>query len=77
MNLFLYICIVLTLIDAFLIIYAWTLQFFPKEWRDKVNSEPNSMDPSVNNDSLTGMLIIIVTAVVCTLWGLFFYWFLF
>ena len=77
MTVFLYICIVLTLLDLFLIVYAWTLPLFPKQWREKVNSVPNTLNPRHNNDSLTGMLIIIVTAVTCSLWGIFFYWFLF
>ena len=77
MSVFLYICIILTLIDIFLIVYAWTLPLFPQEWREKVNSKPNTLDPRHNNDSLTGMLIIVVSAITCSLWGIFFYWFLF
>lgn len=76
MNIFLYICILCTLLDIFLIVYAWTLPLYPQEWRDKVNRTPNSMDPKENNDSLTGMLITIVTAVACSLWAIFFYWYL-
>ena len=68
-----FICIVLTLLDVFLIVYAWTLPLFPQEWRDKVNRNPRSLNPSTNNDSLTGMLIILLTAVTCSLWAVLFY----
>ena len=73
MEQLLFACILMTLIDAFLIVYAWTLPLFPKAWRERVNSMPNSLDPRVNNDSLTGMLIILVTAATCALWALLFY----
>ena len=46
------------------------------DWRDKVNSDPTSFSPSTNNESITGILIIITTAITCSLWGIFFYWFL-
>ena len=70
---FLYVCILVTLLDVFLIIYAWTLPLFPQEWRDKVNRNKQSLNPQTNNDSLTGILIILVTAVMCTLWAVLFY----
>ena len=73
MEQLLFACILMTLIDAFLIVYSWTLPLFPKAWRERVNSMPNSLDPRVNNDSLTGMLIILVTAATCALWALLFY----
>ena len=73
MNQLYFICIIMTLFDAFLIVYAWTLPLFPQAWRDRVNSVPDSLDPRVNNDSLTGMLIILVTAATCALWALLFY----
>ena len=73
MNTFLYLCLLFTLLNIFLIVYAWTLQFFPKEWRDKVNRNPNSLNPNGNNDSMTGMAIILVTAITCALWASFFY----
>ena len=73
MKTLLFVCILMTLLDAFLIIYAWTLRFFPKEWRDKVNRDTGSLDPRTNNDALTGMLIILVTAMACALWATLFY----
>ena len=73
MQTFLYLCVLVTLINVFLIVYAWTLPLFPKDWRDKVNREPASLDPRKNNDSLTGMLIILVTALGCVMWAALFY----
>ena len=73
MNTFLYLCIVFTLLDIFFIVYAWTLQFFPAEWRRKVNRNPNTLNPDGNNDSMTGMVIILTTAIACALWASFFY----
>ena len=73
MNTLLYTCIFVTLFDVFLIIYAWTLPLFPKDWRDKVNRDTGSWSPQRNNDSLTGMAIILVTAVMCSLWAVLFY----
>ena len=73
MKTLLFLSLAFTLIDIFLIVYAWTLQFFPKTWREKVNSQPRSLNPQVNNDSLTGILIIFITAIACALWATFFY----
>ena len=46
---------------------------FPKEWRDKVNRNHRSLNPSTNNESITGLLIILITAVTCSFWGVLFY----
>jgi len=73
MKTFLFVCILVTLLDAFLIIYAWTLPLFPRAWREQVNSDSGSLDPRTNNDSLTGILIILVTAMACSLWATLFY----
>ena len=73
MKILYYLCILMTLMDVFLVVYAWTLPLFPQEWRDKVNSEPRSLSSRTNNDALTGILIILVTAVTCTLWAVLFY----
>ena len=73
MKHFLFLCILMTMLDVFLIVYAWTLPLFPEGWRTKVNSQPNSLDPRVNNESVTGILIILTTAVTCALWTLLFY----
>lgn len=73
MKILYYLCIPMTLMDVFLVVYAWTLPLFPQEWRDKVNRKPHSLSPTTNNDALTGVLIILVTAVTCTLWAVLFY----
>ena len=57
MTNFLYICTLLTIFSIFLIIYAWTLPLFPQEWREKVNSDKNSLNPKKNNESITSFLI--------------------
>ena len=73
MKSLLYICILMTLFDVFLLVYAWTLPLFPQEWRDKVNSDTSSLSLRTNNDALTGILIILVSAVTCSLWAALFY----
>ena len=73
----LYIAILLSLTTLFLLIYAFTLHLFPKKWQDMVNSKPESLNPKYNNSSLTGILIIIISAITCASWSIFFYSYLF
>ena len=77
MNYLLYTSIVLTIFMSFLIIYAFTLPFFPDEWRKKVNSNQKSLNPKHNNESLTGALIIIISAATGLFWGFYFYFYIF
>lgn len=77
METILYTSIIFSILDIFLIIYASTLHLFPKEWRDRVNSNPNSLNPKYNNESITGILIILLTIVVCFSWSIYFYFFIF
>ena len=77
MEVMLYISIVISIIDLFLIIYASTLHLFPQEWRDRVNSNPRSLNPKYNNESLTGILIILLTIAVCFCWAIYFYFYIF
>ena len=77
MEKLLFASIVITLIDIFLIIYAFTLPLFPDEWRKRVNSNPRSLNPKYNNESLTGLLIILLTIIVCFCWVIYFYYCLF
>ena len=77
MDHILFISIALTILSIFLIIYAFTLPLFPDEWRKKVNSNKNSLNPKHNNESLTGALIIIVSAAACLFWGYYFYFYIF
>ena len=73
MKIFLYICILFTLLDIFFIKYAWTLKFFSKEWR----SNFPSWEYKVNQDYAVGIVNIISTIIVCTLWSIYFYFYLF
>ena len=71
---FLYLCIVFTLLDIFFIVYAWTLQLFSQSVARQGQSESQySGNPDGNNDSITGMVIILMTNIACTLWASFFY----
>jgi cellulose synthase/poly-beta-1,6-N-acetylglucosamine synthase-like glycosyltransferase len=69
--------IILSFLSLFLIIYAFTLSLFPVEWRKKVNSKPNSLNPKYNNEPLTGILIIMVSAITFISWSIFLYNYLF
>ncbi len=71
-NLF-FINILITFSLILLLIYVSTLHLFPKEWRDKVNSNKKSLNPKFNNDSITGIVIIILSAVMVILWSTYFY----
>lgn len=71
-NLF-FINILITFSVIFLLIYVSTLNLFPKEWREKVNSNKKSLNPKFNNDSLTGIVIIILSAAMVILWSTYLY----
>ena len=71
-NLF-FINILITFTVIFLLIYVSTLHLFPKEWRERVNSNKKSLNPKFNNDSITGIVIIILSAVMVILWATYFY----
>jgi len=77
MAIFLFICCSVSLITLFLIIYAFTLPFFPDEWRSKVNSNPQSLNPRYNNESITGIVIILFSAVALIGWISYLYLYLF
>ena len=77
MAIFLFICCSVSLITLFLIIYAFTLPFFPDEWRSKVNSNPQSLNPRYNNESITGIVIILLSAVALIGWISYLYLYLF
>ena len=70
MDQLLFVSIVFTAFDLFLIIYAFTLQLYPTSWRKKVNKKHN-------NDTATGITIIFVTMACCILWIIYFYFLLF
>ena len=54
MEKFLFFNIVITMLNIFLIVYAYSLNFFPKKWRKKVNQ-----------DTLVGLALIFLTMFTC------------
>ena len=62
MEKFLFFNIIITTLNIFLIVYAYSLNFFPKKWRKKVNQ-----------DTLVGLALIFLTMFTCFLWVIYFY----
>ena len=62
MNNFLFINIIITALNIFIIIYAYSLKFFPIKWRKKVNQ-----------DTLVGLAIIFSTMLTMFVWVIYFY----
>ena len=62
MDKFLFFNISLLAFNIFIIVYAYSLNFFPKKWRKKVNQ-----------DTLVGLAIIFFTMLTMFLWILYFY----
>ena len=62
MNNFLFFNIVTTFLNIFLIVYAYSLNFFPRKWRKKVNQ-----------DTLVGLALIFLTMFTGFLWVFYFY----
>ena len=62
MDQFLFINIVITGLNLFIIVYAYSLNFFPKKWRKKVDQ-----------DSLVGLALIFVTMTTMLFWVFYFY----
>tara|TARA_B100000683_G_C12083435_1_gene387866 strand:- start:20 stop:220 length:201 start_codon:yes stop_codon:yes gene_type:complete len=62
MNNFLFFNIVVTFLNIFLIVYAYSLNFFPRKWRKKVNQ-----------DTLVGLALIFLTMFTGFLWVFYFY----
>ena len=65
MEKFLFFNIVITMLNIFLIVYAYSLNFFPKKWRKKVNQ-----------DTLVGLVLIFFTMFTCFLWTIYSYFIL-
>ena len=61
-----FLSIIFTGLNFFIIIYAYSLNFFPKKWRKKVDQ-----------DSLVGLALIFVTMATMFLWVFYFYFMLF
>ena len=62
MDKFLFFNIVGTIFNIFIIVYAYSLNFFPKKWRKKVNQ-----------DTIVGLALIFVTMFTCFIWVFYFY----
>ena len=62
MEKFLFINIIITALSLFIIIYAYSLNFFPKKWRKKVNQ-----------DTLVGLTLIFLSMLTGFLWVFYFY----
>ena len=62
MEKFLFLNIIFTALNIFLIVYAYSLGFFPKKWRKKVNQ-----------DTLVGLALIFVTMITMFAWIIYFY----
>ena len=62
MDQFLFINIIITSLNAFIIVYAYSLNFFPLKWRKKVNQ-----------DTLVGLALIFFTMITMFGWIIYFY----
>jgi hypothetical protein len=62
MTKLLFLSIVFSALNIFIIVYAYSLNFFPKKWRKKVDQ-----------DSLVGLALIFVTMTTMFLWVFYFY----
>ena len=63
MKIFLYLNIIVTGLNIFLIIYVYSLNFFPKKWRKKVNQ-----------DTLVGLALIFFSLLTFFLWAVYFFY---
>ena len=62
MEKFLFFNIAISSLNIFIIVYAYSLNFFPKKWRKKVNQ-----------DSLVGLALIFFTMLSMFAWIVYFY----
>ncbi len=66
MNTFLFINIVIAALNIFILVYAYSLNFFPIKWRKKVKQE-----------TIVGLAIIFITMLNMFVWIIYFYYKLF
>ncbi len=66
MEEFLFFNIVISTLNIFLIVYAYSLNFFPSKWRKKVKQ-----------DTLVGLALIFLTMLTGFIWVIYFYYKLF
>ena len=62
MEKFLFFNIIVSALNVFIIVYAYSLNFFPKKWRKKVDQ-----------DSLVGFALIFFTMLRMFSWIIYFY----
>tara|TARA_B100001029_G_C15000587_1_gene417820 strand:+ start:909 stop:1118 length:210 start_codon:yes stop_codon:yes gene_type:complete len=62
MEKFLFFSIIVSALNVFIIVYAYSLNFFPKKWRKKVDQ-----------DSLVGFALIFFTMLTMFSWIIYFY----
>ena len=62
MDQFLFINIIITGLNLFIIVYAYSLSFFPVKWRKKINQ-----------DTLVGLALIFFTMITMFIWIIYFY----
>jgi len=66
MDKFLFINIIISALNLFIIVYAYSLSFFPKKWRRKVDQ-----------DTLIGLALIFSTMTTMFVWVIYLYLLLF
>jgi|TARA_B100000809_G_scaffold142341_1_gene139829 hypothetical protein len=62
MEKFLFFNIIVSALNVFIIVYAYSLSFFPKKWRKKVDQ-----------DTLVGLALIFSTMLTMFSWIVYFY----
>ena len=62
MEKFLFFNIAVSALNIFIVVYAYSLNFFPKKWRKKVNQ-----------DTLVGLALIFSTMLTMFCWIVYFY----
>ena len=62
MEKFLFFNIIVSALNIFVIVYAYSLNFFPKKWRKKVNQ-----------DTLVGLALIFSTMLTMFSWIIYFF----
>ena len=62
MEKFLFLNIIVSALNIFILVYSFSLQFFPSKWRKKVNQ-----------DTIVGLAIIFSTLISMFAWIIYFY----
>ena len=62
MDNFLFFNVIVSALNIFIIVYSYSLNFFPKKWRKKVNQ-----------DTLVGLALIFITMLTMFSWIIYLY----